>query len=123
IRVADFYPLASDGIIVSEAEIGKQPDVVRGFLRATLHGMRDALANPDEAFTISMEYIPEAQRGDTQLQRKVLQETLPYWQTKTTEQYGLGYSELANWQATHQFLRDSRLLKSDVDLSKAVTND
>jgi putative riboflavin transport system substrate-binding protein len=123
IRVADFYPLASDGIIASETLIGKEPDLVRGFVRATLHGMRDAIANPDEAFTISLDYIPEAQRGDVQLQRKVLLETLPYWQTPVTEKEGLGYIDIANWRATHTFMRDSGLLKSDVDLSKAFTND
>lgn len=122
IRVADFYPLASDGLIASEALIGKQPDIVRSFIQATLHGMRDAIANPDEAFTISLEYIPEAQRGDVQLQRKVLQETLPYWQTALTQKEGLGYIDMESWRATHTFMRDSGLLKSDVDLSKAFTN-
>lgn len=123
IRVSDFYPLASDGIIASESLISKEPDLVRGFVRATLHGMRDAIANPDDAFTISLIYIPEAQRGDVQLQRKVLQETLPYWQTPTTEKDGLGYIDSASWLATHTFLRESGLLKSDVDLTKAFTND
>lgn len=123
IRVSDFYPLASDGIIASESLISKEPDLVRGFVRATLHGMRDAIANPDDAFTTSLIYIPEAQRGDVQLQRKVLQETLPYWQTPTTEKNGLGYIDSASWLATHTFLRESGLLKSDVDLTKAFTND
>src|SRR5262249_34684082 len=45
IKVADFYPLASDTIITSEALIKDQPDTVRGFVRATLKGMKDALAN------------------------------------------------------------------------------
>ena len=43
--------------------------------------------------------------------------------TETTDKQGLGYSDMAQWQATHTFLRDSKLLKSDVDLSKAVTNE
>jgi NitT/TauT family transport system substrate-binding protein len=123
IRVSDFFPLASDAIIVGEALIGKEPELVRGFVRATLRGMQDAIANPDEAFKISLEYIPEAQRGDVQLQRKVLQETLPFWHNEMTDKHGLGYSDPAQWQATHTFMRDSGLLKSDVDLSKAFTND
>src|SRR5215470_642457 len=69
IKVADFYPLASDTIIAGEALIKDQPNTVRGFVRATLKGMQDAIAKPDEAFTISMDYIPEAQRGDQSLQR------------------------------------------------------
>jgi NitT/TauT family transport system substrate-binding protein len=126
IKVADFYPLASDTIIASEASIKDQPDMVRGFVRATLKGMQDAIANPNQAFTISLEYIPELKSADEQtqqLQRQVLQETLPYWQSELTTKEGLGYIDMQSWQATHTFLRDSALLKSDVDLGKAYTNE
>lgn len=126
IKVADFYPLASDGIITSEALIKDQPDVVRGFVRATLKGMQDVIAAPDEAFKISLDVIPELKSSDAKiqdLQRKVLQETLPYWQSDLTGQQGLGFSDIKSWEATHKFMRDSGLLKSDVDLSKAVSNE
>jgi putative riboflavin transport system substrate-binding protein len=126
IKVSDFYPLASDGIIAAESLIKDQADVVRGFVRATLKGMADVVANPDDAFNTSLEYIPELKKADAatqQLQRKVLQETLPYWQSDLTAKQGLGYTDMASWQATHTFMRDSGLLKSDVDLSKAFTNE
>jgi NitT/TauT family transport system substrate-binding protein len=126
IKVADFYPLASDTIITGEALIKDQPDTVRAFVRATLKGMQDAIANPDEAFTISLEYVQELKSADQktqQLQRQVLQETLPYWQSELTAKEGLGFTDVQSWQATHTFLRDSALLKSDVDLSKAFTNE
>jgi NitT/TauT family transport system substrate-binding protein len=126
IKVSDYYPLASDGIIASEGLIKDQTAVVRGFVRATLKGMQDVIANPEEAFAISLEYIPELKQADAatqQLQRKVLQETLPYWQSDVTAKQGLGYTEMTSWQATQTFMRDSGLLKSDVDLSKAFTND
>jgi NitT/TauT family transport system substrate-binding protein len=126
IRVADAYPLASDGIITSEQLIKSQPELVRGFLRATFRGMHDVIADPDAAFTTSLEYIPELKKADQptqQLQRKVLQATLDYWQSDLTSAQGLGYTNMASWQATHTFLRDSGLLKSDVDLSKAFSND
>ncbi len=123
IAVADFYPLASDGIITNEKLIKEQPDIVRAFVRATMRGMQDVIANPDEAFTIALEYIPEAKRGDPNLQRKVLAATLPYWQSDLTAKNGLGYTNMQNWEATHKFLRDSGLLKSDIDVSKAFTND
>jgi NitT/TauT family transport system substrate-binding protein len=126
IKVADFYPLASDGIISSESLIKDQADMVRGFVRATLKGMQDAINNPDAAFATTLEYIPELKTADAatqQLQRKVLQETLPYWQSDLTKQQGLGFSDIKSWEATHKFMRESGLLKSDVDLSKAFTNE
>lgn len=122
IRVSDSFPLASDGIITSEKLAAEQSELVRRFVRATLKGMRDVIDNPDEAFTISMEAIKEAKGGDPKLQRRVLEESLAYWQSDLTKSNGLGYSDLESWQKTHTFLRESGLLKQDVDLSKAVTN-
>jgi NitT/TauT family transport system substrate-binding protein len=123
IRVSDYFPLASDGLITSETLINQEPDVVRGFVQATMKGMQDVIDNPDEGFNTALEYIPEAQRGDTQLQRKVLQATLDYWQSDVTAKQGLGYTDADSWQATYKFLRDSNLLKTDVDVSKAYTNE
>ena len=126
IRVADSYPLASDGIITSERLVAEQPAVVRGFVRATLRGMQDVIADPDAAFATSLAYIPELKSADEatrRLQRTVLQETLPYWQSELTAREGLGFTDVASWQATHTFLRDSGILKTDVDVTKAFTND
>ena len=126
ISVADAFPLASDGILTSEKMIAEQPEVVRGFVRATLKGMQDVIADPQAAFDTALAYIPELKTADqaTQdLQRKVLAATLPYWQSDATTASGLGFTDMKSWEATHTFLRDSNLLKSDVDLSKAFTND
>jgi NitT/TauT family transport system substrate-binding protein len=126
IKVADFYPLASDGIVTSEAQIKDQSAIVHGFVRATLKGMQDVIANPDEGFSAALDVIPELKSADAKtqdLQRKVLQATLPYWQSALTKQQGLGFSDIKSWEATHKFMRDSGLLKSDVDLSKAFTNE
>jgi NitT/TauT family transport system substrate-binding protein len=126
IKVSDFYPLASDGIITAESLIKQQPDLVRGFVQATLKGMRDVIANPDAAFNTALEFIPELKSADAKtqdLQRKVLQATLPYWQSDATAKEGMGFSNAKNWDATYTFMRDSQLLKSDVDLGKAFTNE
>src|SRR5262249_12667470 len=102
IKVADFYPLASDGIITSESLIKDQPAVVHGFVRATLKGMQDVIANPDEGFKAALDVIPELKSADAktqQLQRKVLQETIPYWQSDLTKQQGLGFTDTKSWEA------------------------
>ncbi|MBC8077499.1 MAG: ABC transporter substrate-binding protein, partial [Chloroflexales bacterium] len=123
IRVADSFPLASDGLIVSQKLLESDPGVVRGFVRATLKGLNDAIANPDEAFDISLKQIPEV-KDDAQkkFQRAQLQETLPYWQSDITKQQGLGYTSPDVMQQTHTFLRESALLKRDVDVTKAFSN-
>jgi NitT/TauT family transport system substrate-binding protein len=123
ISVADSYPLASDGIIASEKLLADDPQLVQAFVRATMHGMQDVIDNPQAAFDTSLTYIPEAQLGDSALQRKVLDATIPYWQSDLTKQHGLGYSNPEAWQATATFLHDAGILKADVDVAKSYTND
>lgn len=125
IRVADYFPLASDGLITNEQLIASDPDVVRKFVRATLRGMAEVIADPDAAFTIALDYIPELKSADQStkdLQRAVLQATLDYWQSDKTETEGLGFCDETNWRETYVFLRESGLLATDVDVTKAFTN-
>jgi NitT/TauT family transport system substrate-binding protein len=123
LRVADSFPLIANGIVASERLIAEQPELVRGFVRATLKGLRDTLDNPDEAFTISLEQIPEANLGASELQRQVLQESLPYWYSDLTSSEGLGYSDPAAWAQTEEFMRETKLLSGPVDVDAAFTNE
>ncbi|HYF65171.1 MAG TPA: hypothetical protein VD886_20255, partial [Herpetosiphonaceae bacterium] len=84
------------------------------------------IGDPDATFALSLEEIPELKSADAatqDLQRQVLQETLPYWQSDGTKANGLGHTDEASWQATHTFLRDSGLLTKDVDIKAAFTNE
>lgn len=118
LRVADYFPLVSDGLITNEALIAENPDLIQRFVRATLRGLRDTLDNPDEAFEISLGYIPEAELGNTAFERTVLQESLSYWQSEQ-----LGYSESETWEQSHQFLLDLELLNEPLALEEAYTNE
>lgn len=123
LRVADVYNLAANGIIVSERLVAEEPELVRSFITASVRGLRDTLDNPDEAFELSLSFIPEATLGDPTLQRQVLQETLPYWYSEKTTSEGLGYSDAELWRATEQFMRDAGLLAGSVDVDAALTNE
>lgn len=122
LRVADVYNLAGNGIIVSEALLAQDPDLVRAFIQASLRGLADTLANPAEAFDISLTFIPEANLGQPELQRQVLQESLPYWESAITKIEGLGFTDLAVWQASEQFMREAGLLAGPVEVEQAFTN-
>lgn len=123
LRVADYYNLAANGIVASERLIAEDPELVRAFVTATLRGLQDTLANPDEAFEISLTFLPEAQLGDPELQRQVLEESLPYWHSAQTDAEGLGYTDGEVWTRTEQFMRDAQLLASNVAVEQAFTNE
>lgn len=123
IRVADYISLVSNGIVTSEKMIAEQPETVRKFLRATARGLQDTLDDPDAAFKLSLQFIPEltAERQPQELNK--LKESLPLWRSPTNDTNGLGYSSPQSWQTTYRFLRDSELLRRDVDVEQAFTND
>ncbi|NTV64305.1 MAG: ABC transporter substrate-binding protein, partial [Oscillochloris sp.] len=123
LRVADVYDLASNGIVVSEALIEQDPALVKAFIQASLRGMADTIANPEEAYNLSLSFIPEAKLGDPTLQRQVLQESLPFWSSAKTATEGLGFTDSAVWVKTEQFMRDAGLLAGPVDVTAAFTND
>lgn len=122
LRVADVYDLAANGLVVSERLLAEEPELVRGFIRAVLRGLQDTLDNPDLAFNLSLEFIPEAQLSDVELQRQVLLESLPYWHSPLTAVEGLGFTDIATWQRTEQFMRDADLLAGPVVVEEAFTN-
>ncbi len=123
LRVADIYNLAANGIVVSERLIAEEPELVRGFVRAALRGLQDTLSNPDEAFELSLGFIPEAKLGKPELQRQVLQESLDYWRNEVTDREGLGFTDVKLWMRSEQFMRDAGLLAGPVMAEQAFTNE
>lgn len=123
IRVADYIALVSNGIVASESFIKDHPDVVKAFARATARGLQDTLDKPDEAFKLSLQFIPEL-KPDRQPQELLkLKQALALWRSPATDANGLGYSEPKMWETTHRFLRDSGILPRDVNIQQAFTND
>jgi NitT/TauT family transport system substrate-binding protein len=68
----DYY---GNGIVAAEQTIRNKPDMLKGFVRATLKGMRDAFADPTEAGTILNRFhkqiSPEVAKGETELVREL----------------------------------------------------
>src|SRR5260370_19737340 len=49
--------LVSNGIITTGSTLQNEPGVVRGFVQATIMGLKDVIANPAAAVQISKNYI------------------------------------------------------------------
>ena len=84
---------------------------------AILHGIQDTLSNPDEAYQISMKYIPNLTSSD-KVQQGVLTATLPLWQTSH-----LGYSDPQAWVNMQTVMLNMGLLAKPLDLTQAYTNE
>jgi NitT/TauT family transport system substrate-binding protein len=117
IRVADFVDLSSNGLLTSEQTLRDDPELVRGMIRAILHGIRDTVADSDGAYAICRQYV-DGLAEDDPIQKQVLAATIEFWKSETP-----GVSDLAAWQNMEATLRSMGLLTGTFDVTKAFTND
>lgn len=108
LKVADVYNLPAAGIITSEKMLAEKPDVVRGFLRGLLAGMRDTQADPQAAFAEVLKLVPEAQKT-ADVQRQVLSATIALSGDPAT----YGAIDPAAWTRMATFMKETALIKGD----------
>ena len=118
LKVSDYLSLVANGLITNENTLKTNPDLVRKMVKATLKGIEDTLANPDEAYTLSLKYVENLAKADTVAQKKVLAASVEMWKAPVA-----GYSEPVAWENMQKVLLDMKLLQQPQDLSKAYNND
>ena len=118
IKVSDYVQLAANGIITNEKTIRENPALVHAFVQATLKGIRDTIANPDEAYEISKKYVDTLASADQTLQKKILAASIAQWQANP-----LGASDPKAWENMQTVLMDMGSYTAPQDLSKAFSND
>ena len=55
----EFFPHMAQGIAVSDQTIKEKPELIRAFVHAALHGMKDIMDDPDKAADDFVAYVPE----------------------------------------------------------------
>ncbi len=119
IVVDDYMHLPSNGLVTSESVIANHPDRVEGMVRAMLRGIADTLADPDEAFRISLQHVPEAAQNP-EINRAIFDASLPYWTPASPD--ALGRTDPAIWPATAELLLKTGLADKAVDTDGIWTN-
>ena len=84
-------PFATDQMIK------EQPEVIEGFLRASLRGWQAVLENPDEAARITVEKYLLG--GDLDAEKWLLKHANPITVSDDTKKYGLGWMDLKIWES------------------------
>jgi len=115
--VSDYQPLVSNGIITTVDTLHNQLKLVQNFVKATLKGLKDVIADPAGAVQISQGYVPNLNATKAML---VLQATIPIWQGNG--QTALGFNNSTTWQSMEQFLVAQKIIPPGQDLSQAYTN-
>jgi NitT/TauT family transport system substrate-binding protein len=120
IPVSDYVDLPSNGIITNEQTIEAEPELVRAFVKALLSGLADTLADPDAAFEISLQAVPEAGGEQAAVSRAIFDESLKLWQAPAEE---LGHSDPDTWEQAAKFMKDMGLIQTEVVAADLFTND
>ena len=118
LRVSDHAQLIANGIVASEMVIANEPELVSGMARAFSRGLADTIANPDEAYEISLKFVENLKDQDKDVQMQVLNTSIEFWRADR-----LGFSDSQAWENMNDLLVKMALIPEPIDLSKAFTNE
>ncbi len=109
--VPDTYELV---IIAHPALVTERPAAVRGFLAGLSRGIAYTLDNPQQAFSLFAARVPEQ---DSELGRRSLLETLPYYAT------GAAHGDRQRWVEMQEYLADHGLVPEEHPPEALYTTD
>lgn len=116
------YEIPTIGLtyVTSEETLATQADILKRFLDASLEGILYAEENPEEAIDYVLKYAgPETDRDHMLF---MLESELKDLRSAGTEEHGIGWHDLEQWQALVDLLVEYETMQP-IDVSKAFTND
>jgi NitT/TauT family transport system substrate-binding protein len=105
----------ADTLIANQELLADDPDLVEGFLRATLKGWEAALSDPDAAVTALQVYAPDS---DREVQTEQLIASIPLIDTGTDP---IGWMHAESWAYMEQVLYEQGVIDEHVDVSQLYT--
>lgn len=121
LEVGDYLRMPSNGLVTNETTLANDPELVRRVVAASLRAVEYTLANPDEAFAIALEAVPEAGGENEAANRAVFDATLAFWQTEAGAQPGA--SRLEDWQTAAEFMVRIGLADTVVPAEELFSNE
>jgi NitT/TauT family transport system substrate-binding protein len=107
-------------IVANSGLIAKNPALVKGFLRATMRGLTDAIKDPAAAVAAVTKAVSES---DPTREAKVFDRTVPYFQNDDKETHGLGWQTEARWQHTSDLAKKLGLVDNGLPPRQLYSND
>lgn len=117
----DYLVVPSNGLITNDHAIAKRPELVQAMARAMHKAIAYTLANPDEAFAIALQFVPEAGGDNEAANRAIFDASLVYWTPRPNQTPGA--TDAADWQATAEFMQRIGLVETAVEADSLFTNE
>jgi len=121
IALDDYLVVPANGLVTNETTLADNPDLVRRMVNATQQAIAYTLANPDEAFAITLTYVPDAGGENEAANRAVFDASLPYWTPAAGQTPGA--TNLADWQAAAEFMQQIGLVDTLVPAEELFSNE
>jgi NitT/TauT family transport system substrate-binding protein len=109
--------MVANGIMTNDKTIKENPQLVRGLVTALTRGIKDMIANPDEAMKISAKYVEKLSPDDA-TQKAVLMATI-----ENARGERIGVSDAKAWENTVDVLLNMGLIKEKLDVNTLFTNE
>lgn len=115
------FPAMAQAILASDDIIAKRPQAVRGFVTATLRGLRDIIADPAKAAKDYVAAVPQHAGKEAMIEgimRRYV--SLVY---KTDNPADLGKFDAKRIAAVQKFYLDNQIVQKAVPIDSVYTND
>lgn len=116
-NVGEEVDMVANGLMTNETVLKEKPALVQGMSNALLKGIRDTIANPDEAMEIASKYV-EGLKADDATQKQVLLATVELMKGDP-----LGVSSPEAWENTQATLLSMGQIKEKMDVNSFFTNE
>lgn len=119
--INDMFPAMAQAILSSDDTIKNKPELVRGFVQATLHGLRDVMEDPEGSATLLAEKVPQFGGKEAFLTEVMKRYTeLVY---SVDDMKDLGKFDPARVQAVEDFYLQAGIINTAPPLDDLFTNE
>lgn len=109
--------LYADTLFTTEEMVKTKPDVVRKVVEATIKGWEEALENPEQAVTYTLQYSDKLAREH---ETKMMNASIPLVKPDNNP---VGFMDRAVWVSMQDLLLKQGFMKQAVDIDKAFTTE
>lgn len=109
--------LYADTLFTTEDMIKNKPEVVKAVVQATIKGWEQALENPEQAVTYTLEYSDKLNREH---ETKMMNASIPLVKP---DDKPVGTMEENEWESMQDLLVKQGFIENSIDITKAYTTD
>jgi len=109
--------LYADTLFTTEDMIKNKPDVVRKVVQATIKGWEEALKNPEQAVTYTLQYSDKLNREH---ETKMMNASIPLVKPDSNP---VGFMDKATWESMQALLLKQGFTKQAVNINKTFTTE